>query len=72
MVKVISNTEIICDEMTGSENRCEFFSLLANSQQCGSCPLVNLSEEYLQTPFYESLREFADVPDSNPDLICVE
>ena len=57
MVKVISNTEIICDEMTGAENRCEFFSLLANSQQCGNCPLVKLSRKFFDFRFSNDIEQ---------------
>ena len=57
MVKVINNTEIICDEMTGAENRCEFFSLLANSQHCGSCPLVKLSRKFLEYRFGNDIEK---------------
>lgn len=56
MVKVISNTEIICDEMTGVENRCEFFSLMANSQQCGNCPLMELGRKFVKTRFNDTIE----------------
>lgn len=67
MVNVISNAEIYCDEIGGRMCRCDFFSLLANSQHCGSCPLCSLGEEFYNITFYVSLRDELGVHNAKPD-----
>ena len=44
--------------MTGVENRCEFFSLMANSQQCGNCPLMELGRKFVKTRFNDTIEGY--------------
>lgn len=51
MVYLDSIKEVYCDDVSGHKTRCEFVSLLANSQVCGNCPLMQTSEKVISILF---------------------
>lgn len=55
MVYLNSSKEVYCDDLSGHKSKCEFMSLLANSQVCGNCPLMQTSEEVIEVLFHGAI-----------------
>lgn len=60
MVCIDSNKEVYCDELGGHMSKCEFMSLLANSQVCGNCPLMKASEEVIDVLFEGAISDMGN------------
>lgn len=47
MVQIKSNAEIYCDEFSGKPFLCDYISLRKTGACCGSCPLTNFGEWFV-------------------------
>lgn len=57
MVYLDSIKEVYCDDVSGHKTKCEFVSLLANSQVCGNCPLMQTSEKVIEVLFEGAISD---------------
>ena len=57
MVHLDFNWVVYCDELGGHCQVCDFFGLYSVNAQCGSCPLTNFGDNYINLFVYGCLDE---------------
>lgn len=57
MVHLDCNGVVYCDEISGHCQVCDFFGLYNTNAECGSCPLTNFGEQFINAKFDGALWE---------------